>query len=265
MSSVIASNIPSSISHEKLQEFFSFCGSIKAINVVSKGDKTLTYEIQFQLEKALTTALLLNDAELDGVSISVKENSGLAPPSYGESGPAKAVSDNKIQSTTTGDAKYDDINQEEKPKYAIMAQLLALGYQLSDKLIERAIAVDKDKGYTSKFKTFLADLDAKYIHLDQPDSTANRGIERAQSTFNDLATSFNNSSYLSRLAQYFDRAASHPYGVKVHQFYQSLAKDVREVHEEAKRLTELRRERDAKAAGTGAGGASGESTATTGA
>lgn len=249
MSAVIASNIPSSISYEKLQEFFSFCGSIKTINLISKGEKTLSYEIQFQLEKALTTALLLNDAELDGVSISVEEQKGDSPPKYGESGPAKIVTDNKIQdeSTTTGDSKYDDISQEEKPKYAIMAQLLAAGYQVSDNLIERAITVDKEKGYSTKFKSFLADLDSKYIHSDQPDSTANRGINKAQSTFNDLATSFNNSSYLSRLSQYFEKAANHPYGIKINKFYQSLAKDVREVHEEAKRLTELRRAREEQA------------------
>lgn len=246
MSSVIASNIPSSISYEKLQEFFSFCGSIKTINLVSKGEKTLTYEIHFQLEKALTTALLLNDAELNGVSIKVEENKGDAPPKYGESGASKEVSDNKIQdeSTTTGDSKYDDISQEEKPKYAIMAQLLALGYQVSDNLIEKAISFDKEKGYSGKFKSFLADLDAKYIHSSQPDSTANRGIEKAQSTLNDLTNSFNKSSYLSRLSQYFEKAANHPYGIKIHRFYESLAKDVREVHEEAKRLTELRKERD---------------------
>ncbi len=89
----------------------------------------------------------------------------------------------------------------------------------------------------------MADLDAKYIHSSQPDSTANRGVKKAQSTLNDLTTSFNKSSYLSRLSQYFEKAANHPYGIKIHRFYESLGQDVREVHEEAKRLTELRKER----------------------
>lgn len=242
MSAVIASNIPQSVSVEKLQEFFSFCGKIKTINLVLKNEKLGKYEVQFELEKALNTALLLNDAELDGVSIKVEESD--TPPNYAEAGSAKtSVSDNKVQSSTlTGDESYDDISQEEKPKYAIMAQLLSSGYVLSDNLIQKSIEVDNDKGYSAKFKSFLTSLDEKYIHSSQPESTSSKGIAKAQSTLSGLTTSFNQSGYPEKLNYYLQKASSHPYGVKVHDFYQNLAKDVKEVHNEARRLSELKKE-----------------------
>lgn len=258
MSTVIVSNVPQSISNEKLHEFFSFCGKVKSINLIEKTEKTGKYEVQFELEKALHTALLLNEAELDSVPIQVEKSE--TPPDYAAVGNQNASfgGDNKIQSsvlasgdnkdadasTVTGDSEYDDISQEEKPKYAIMAQLLASGYTLSDNLIQKGIDVDKEKGYTSKFKSFLTSLDEKYIHSNKPDSAAGKGISKAQSTFGDLAKSFNESGYQKKWNQYLEKASNHPYGVKVHDFYKNLAEDAKEVHLEAKRLSELKKERE---------------------
>lgn len=39
MSTVIVSNVPQSISNEKLHEFFSFCGKVKSINLIEKRKK----------------------------------------------------------------------------------------------------------------------------------------------------------------------------------------------------------------------------------
>lgn len=260
MSTVIVSKVPQTISDQKLHEFFSFCGIVKSINLIEKTDKLGKYEVQFELEKALNTALLLNEAELDGVPILVEKSD--SPPDYSAAAYKNESysGDNKIQSsaaatgdskdsdasTITGDSKYDDIAQEEKPKYAIMAQLLASGYTVSDNLIQKSIDVDKEKGYSSKFKNFLTSLDENYIHSNKPDSTASKGISKAQSTFGSFAKSFNESGYQKKLYHYYEKASNHPYGVKVHGFYKNLANDVRDVHLEAKRLSELKKEQEAE-------------------
>lgn len=240
---IIASNIPQTVTEDKVADFFSFCGKIKSIKQVDSTEKLNKYEIQFELEKAISTATLLNDAELDGGVIKVQQVE--SPPAYteGSSDASKvAAGDNKVQedTTKTGDAIYDDISQEEKPKYAIMAQLLASGYHVSDSLIDKAIKVDNEKGISTKFKEFLGDLDKKYVHLNEPDSTASKGIAKAQSKWSDLTASFNKSSYLQKLTNYFEKASNSPYGAKIHDFYSHLAKDVKDVHNEARRLAALK-------------------------
>lgn len=252
MSSIIASHIPTTISNEKLQEFFGFCGKIKSINLLDKDDKFQKYQITFESPKALSTAVLLNDAELDGVPIIVEEEpKGIVeqpqalhedPPSY-EATEKSAIEDHKIQSnaTLTGDDNYDDITQEEKPKSAILAQLLSQGYNLSDQLIEKSIKFDNEKGYTTKFKSFLNNLDSKYLHLQEPESSASKNLNSISNKFNSLASSFQGSKYQQKLSHYYEKASSHPYGVKVHDFYKNLHKDVIDVHNEAKRLNELKK------------------------
>lgn len=247
MSTINVSHIPTTITTEKLQQFFGFCGTIKSLNLIEKSEKFQKYEIIFESSKAIETALLLNDAELDGVPIVVEEASASnAPPSYDELPDTKEVGDHKVQqgdATYTGDEQYDDIIQEEKPKSAILAQLLAHGYNLSDNLIEKSIKFDQDKGYTTKFKSFIENLDSKYLHTQEPESTANKNISMLSNKFNSLASSFQNSSYQQKLNHYFEKAAQHPYGVKIHDFYKNLAKDVNDVHLEAKRLNELKKEK----------------------
>lgn len=173
MSSVTVSHVSKSVAAPKLKEFFAFCGVIRLVDELGADENGYNkYRVNFELEKALSTALLLNDAELDSVPIVVKEES---LPSYDDlPDKQEGAGDHKIQSlslekadaaTITGDSDYDDILQEEKPKLAILAQLLALGYLLSDDLINRAVKFDNEKGYTTKFKSFLTDLDQKYVVL----------------------------------------------------------------------------------------------------
>lgn len=243
MSTIIASNIPITVSLDKLHEFFSFCGAIKSITPLDKLGMSQEVEVKFESEKALSTALLLNEAELNGTPIHVKEVKKDEPPAYSE-GSHVAESDNKVQDATkTGDETYDDISQEEKPKYAIMAQLLAGGYSLSDKVIEKSIKIDKENGISTKFKDFLTNLDSKYIHSSDPDSSASKNISAAQAKLGELQNSFAQSKYQEKLSSYFQKASNLPYGIKVHDFYKNLANDVKEVHEEALRLKGLKKEK----------------------
>lgn len=249
MSTIIASHIPKTVTSAKLSEFFSFCGKIKTINPIpSTDEKFQSIEVIFASDKAVHTALLLNDAELDGVPIQVTTAPRSGLPLYSSvaaGGASTAVAgDNKAQGddvTHTGDNDYDDVSQEEKPKYAIMAQLLASGYVVSDQLIDKAIETDKEKGYSSKFKSFLDGLDSKYIHSKEPRSTANKTVEQASSKLSEWTDAFNKSSYKHTLDHYYDQAANHPYGKKVAEFYRTLAKDALAVHTEAKRLADLKK------------------------
>lgn len=246
MSSVTVSHVPNSVSAAKLQEFFAFCGLIESVKPLGPdGDGFSAYRVSFTLEKALSTALLLNEAELDNVEINVSEDS--LPP-YSASSNATGVSenkeytDNKVQhdSISTGDLSYDDVPQEEKPKLAIFAQILASGYNLSDKVIDKAVTIDQRNGFSTKFKNFLTNLDSKYFHTDDPQSSSAQGIEKAQNLLNSLSETFQKLKYLQALQGYFDKASSSPYGAKVHSFYKQVSKEVKDVHEEAKRLNLLR-------------------------
>lgn len=250
MSSVTVSHVSTSVSPAQLKEFFAFCGVIRLVDALGKDESGYNkFQVNFELEKALSTAMLLNDAELDLVAISVKDEN---PPSYADLSEKKEVAgDNKIQTlepqdktdaaTITGDSEYDDILQEEKPKLAILAQLLALGYSLSDDLISRAVRFDNEKGYTSKFKFFLTDLDQKYVGSQEPGTHANRGINKALEQLNSLHQSFKGLSYHQKLQHYFEKAQASPYGARVAEFYKLLSKEVQDVHREATRLYELKK------------------------
>lgn len=252
MSTILVSKIPTSVTQSKLENFFSFCGHVNSITKVpSKDANSNTYEIHFESPKALSTALLLNEAELDGTPIEVSEKEldtratpHAPPPTYSE-GHDLNKSDDDAALKKTGDGNYDDISQEEKPKYAIMAQLLANGYIVSDKVISSAIQVDQKNGYSSTFKSFLSSLDEKYIHSQEPGTIANKNLQTAQGTLESAKTSIFNS-----LSHYFEKASATPYGVKISEFYQGFAKDVQDVHKEATRLVELKKGETDSASGS---------------
>jgi hypothetical protein len=258
MSTIIVSHIPNSVTTEKLENFFGFCGQVVSItSIPDQSQVSKSYEIHFESPKALSTALLLNEAELDGVPIEVQEKpldtKAAAPPAYTHAESHDKDDDNttnsaakgetgdyKVQhATKTGDVNYDDISQEEKPKYAIMAQLLANGYIISDNVIQSAIKIDEKNGYSTKFKNFISSLDEKYLHSQTPGTTANKNLTTAQDTFTSAQNTL--ASYSKTLAHYFEKASTTPYGIKIHEFYQNFAKDVQDVHKEATRLVELKK------------------------
>lgn len=240
------------MSVSQLYEFFSFCGHINLVDELGLQDGYNTFQINFASPKALSTATLLNDAELEGVPVAVEEVavSGSAVelaatkgidddsslPAYDES-LAVPVSDHKVQ---LGDSSYDDISQEEKPKLAILAQLLASGYKISDDLIARAITLDKNQGISASFKSFLGSLDSKFLHTQDPDSAAGRNISKAQLLLLSLGLQVQNSTYRQKLQHYFDKAAATPYGEKVAEFYNLVLQEVADVHKEATRLAGLK-------------------------
>ena len=247
MSSVIASNIPSDVSPVKVREFFSFCGKITDLKPLDDNGKVKKYEVVFASPKAVSTALLLSDAELENTFIKVEEvpeitegETGLAPEQGGAAAAAAATTttttekDIKEEPVLTGDKTYDEVDQEEKPKYAIFAQLLADGYVISDQVIAKGIEFDKKNGVSSRFNEFITGLDKKYVHSQDPNSKVNQQLQKAQA-------SYEKSGIDQKLRKYFEDATKLPLGLKIHEYYKSFAKDVTDVHQEAVRLANIKK------------------------
>lgn len=229
MPSVIVSQVSPLVSTEKIKELFSFCGAIENVSQIAPGQ----FEVLFQLTKALETALLLNEAELDDSVIFVSTKDSFSEKdALAQSLNAQAYPDN------------EDINQEEKPKLAVLAQLLASGYKISDSLIEKAIAFDKEKGLSQSFLSFINDLDAKYIHTQDPESAALKNMEKANAALGDITTKLNTFANLRDVQNYLDKAAASSSGLRIHQFYKNVTHEIMEVHQEANRLYLLQKEQE---------------------
>ncbi|EMG47942.1 vip1 Protein vip1 [Candida maltosa Xu316] len=234
MSSVIVSNIPSSVSPVKIREFFSFCGKIEDLVPLDDNEKVKKYEVVFASPKAVSTALLLNDAELDNAFIKVEEVPEITDGVKDIKQTTGSDDVKQDDAIVTGDKTYDDVDQEEKPKYAILAQLLADGYVVSDQIIAKGIEFDKKNGVSAKFNEFITNLDKKYVHSQDPNSTVNQQLQKAQA-------SYEKSGIDQKLKKYFSDAVSSPWGVKIHDYYKSFSKDVNDVHQEAVRLANIKR------------------------
>lgn len=53
----------------------------------------------------------------------------------------------------------NSVGQEDKPRTAIVAEILAHGYHVSDEVTSRAIALDNQHGLSDRFKSYLSQLD----------------------------------------------------------------------------------------------------------
>lgn len=220
MSAIIASGIPNTTTDEKVTEFFTFCGKVNSVTVTDKTDTTKTVKVVFENASAVSTAVLLNGAELNGSVIKVSEDPS-APPAYSAppSAPGAAVTP-----PATG-----DIRQEDKPKAAIAAEYLANGYVLSDKLIQKAIDFDGKHGVTNRFKSFLDGIESKY-HIK----------EKKDDFYKEYKVDEKVSKGRQSLDTYLDKLKGQKYGAKVHQFYKDTSKEVKHVHEEARRIADAK-------------------------
>lgn len=252
---IIASGIPSFVTDSKIEEFFSFCGKIKSIKQIDSSSaadsKTKEIQVEFNNSSAVSTALLLNGAELEGGVVSVKS----LDDSNVESTDTKSDLQDSSDSTSAGTSPSPsppvaDIAQEHKPKSTILAEYLAQGYVLSDSLINKAVQFDQKNGISKNFTNFLTGLDKKY-HIQEKNQEINT---QANSTFTDLYNKANTNFDLenklntsrSTLDSYYDKFKNDKIGSKIHQFYTDVATDAKQVHEEAKRLAEAKKQQQAQ-------------------
>ena len=124
----------------------------------------------------------------------------------------------------------DTVSQEDKPRSRIVAEYLAHGYTISDKAIERAIALDKQHGISARFTAALKDFDQRYIQSG----------ERARAADSRFGVTEKATEAWRGMHSYFDRVLDTPTGRQLRSFYETGEKQVLDVHNEARHLADLK-------------------------
>ncbi|KAL1744078.1 hypothetical protein HDZ31DRAFT_39471 [Schizophyllum fasciatum] len=211
---VHVSNLSATTTEETLKNFFSFCGSIKSVD-----HSGTSATIHFEKPSSVKTAVMLNGGTLDGTPIAVTADAE-HPDAHGDH--------------TDG----TPIDQADKPRAAIVAEILAKGYTLSDNILQRAIEVDKQRGISQKFLAYLQNLDktlgAKALG---PEQTISGKVQDTAQAATQQAKAVDEQRGISKTAgSYYERALASPFGQKVLAFYTQASKQVLDIHEEAKRI-----------------------------
>jgi RNA recognition motif-containing protein len=221
---VHVSNIASNTSKSDLSNFFSFCGKITSLSLTpssGKSDSPLSATVTFERESAAKTAVLLDGTPLKESSLSVKAASNIDEIAGSHLG----------QNSDIG--PDGEIPQENKPRSAIFAEYLASGYVLGDAVLERGIELDKKHGLTAKFASYLTSA------LQAFDSRTHAS-DTAKSMDNQYHLTEKAMGAKSSLARYFEKALETGAGNKLRQFYVSSEKQALDIHNEARRLAELK-------------------------
>jgi len=112
--------------------------------------------------------------------------------------------------------------------------MLAQGYSIGDAALEKALSIDKQHGLTTKFYNLLYTLDTK-LHATETAKATDQTyhITEKAAGVTQAAT--------STFSRYFEKFAGTPTGRKVRGFYQEGEKQVLDVHNEARRLADLKK------------------------
>jgi len=224
---VRVSGLATTTTKDILEHFFSFCGKIAGIEGPSDGKA----DISFAKESAAKTALLLSGGSLEGVTIEVTSDD-VEPPKVAQQAHAPA----STAATATSSTEHEPLNQEDKPRSAIVAEILAEGYTLSDSVVQKAIEADKQYGISQRFLSFFNPL------RERVGTQAAPTIQRAETKARELDEKHG----LSLKAhagwiigeKYYFAALNSSIGQKVNSFYTTVAKEIQDIRDEAKRIAE---------------------------
>lgn len=220
MATVHVKGISGQTSEKEVRDFFSFCGKIQSLSVTpesSEAGSSQSASVTFEKETAAKTALLLDNTQLGPAQVHVSAASNLDQISGGKTAGSADETDK------------DDIDQEDKPRSRVAAEMLAHGYNLSDQVIQRALALDQQHGISTRFSKALTDFDAKY-----------KVSERAQQADKSYGVTAKADAGWKGLNSYFEKALGTPTGQRVRAFYEQGQKQVLDVHNEAKHLAALK-------------------------
>ncbi|KAI5197811.1 hypothetical protein E4T42_09607 [Aureobasidium subglaciale] len=212
-------NISAQTSEKEVRDFFSFCGKISNISITPESnasDSVKSATVTFEKESAAKTALLLDNTQLGANQVHVAATATLDQLAGGKLSAADEESS-------------DNISQEDKPRSRIVAEYLAHGYTISDKAIERALALDQQHGVSARFTSSLQQFDAKY-----------QATAKAQGIDQKLGVTDKGAAAWSGLNSYFEKALGTPTGQKLRDFYNQGSKQVLDVHNEARHLANLK-------------------------
>jgi len=210
--------ISSQTTEKEVRDFFSFCGKISSLSVTptsSDASATKSATVTFEKETAAKTALLLDNTQLGSSQVTVKSTSSLG----------------ELAETSKSTEPEDEhgVSQDDKPRSRIVAEYLAHGYVLSDKIIEKALALDQQHGVSTKFTNALTNFDSRY-----------KATDKTKALDDKYAVSSKATSAWNTMGSYFDSALSTPTGQKLRDFYVQGNKQVIDVHNEARHLANLR-------------------------
>jgi len=183
----------------------------------SQDETTKSYAVSFEKETAAKTALLLDNTQLGSNQVNVT-----AATDFEQIAPGKTAGHSE------GDSP-EDIAQEDKPRSRIFAEYLAHGYVLSDKAIEKALALDQQHGVSNRFTQTLQQFDSKY-----------HATEKAQAIDQQYGITQKANQGWRGLSSYFEKAAETPTGQRMRAFYNQGSKQVLDVHNEAVHLAGLK-------------------------
>ncbi|KAK4249684.1 hypothetical protein C7999DRAFT_12460 [Corynascus novoguineensis] len=217
---VYVKNIGAQTEDKEIKDFFSFCGKISSIDITTE-DATKSATVVFEKETAARTALLLNHTQLGGNEITVTGDNISTPPPQ-EPSAATAREGDDVSSVLT---------QEEKPRSRILAEVLAHGYLVADQGLQKAIALDEQHNITSRFVGTLRRLDER-----------TRATDHARAADASYGLSQRASSLLTGLNSYFEKASNTPTGKRIVDFYTTSQRQVQDIHNEARRLADLKKE-----------------------
>ncbi|KAE8453626.1 hypothetical protein EG329_009137 [Mollisiaceae sp. DMI_Dod_QoI] len=210
-------NISSQTSEKEIRDFFSFCGKITSLDV-SKAEPTQNATVTFEKETAAKTALLLDNTQLGATQVHVSSATG-------------SSEDDGSHYKQQTERDSDEITQEEKPRSRIVAEYLAHGYVIGDQAIQRAIELDQKHGVSNRFVQTLTNIDSKYHATD-----------KARSVDNSYGVTARANTFLTGLTSYYEKATNTPTGKKLVDFYTQTSRQVQDIHNEARRLADLKKQ-----------------------
>ena len=196
-----------------------YSGKISNLSITKEAEGTQSAAVTFEKPTAAKTALLLDNTQLGSNLVVVSAAASL-----------DQLSDKGAQAGAHSSTESpDDVDQEDKPRSRILAEYLAHGYTVSDKTIERAIALDSQHGISSRFTSALKNFDDRY-----------KASERAQGLDTKYGVTEKAGASWRGMNSYFEKAMNTPTGQKIRSFYLDGQKQVMDVHQEARRLTDLK-------------------------
>ncbi|CAG8464768.1 8448_t:CDS:2 [Paraglomus occultum] len=220
---IIVSNISSTASEKSVMDFFLFCGKIKEFELIKNvsSDQQTAY-IMFERDTAAKTALMLTNA---------------------------VIGDSQIKVTLADDGSSSDevsehdgyLSQEDKPKAAIFAEILAAGFQLQDHIIERGLQFDAQYGLSNKFKQYLAQLQEQLKVLDDKYKVTELVTSKAVELDQKYHVQDSVKRVASQAQDKANSALSTLTGKRLADIYFSTTKVVSDVHCEARRIANLKR------------------------
>ena len=181
-------------------------------------EATKSATVTFEKETAAKTALLLDSTQLGPAQVHVSSAASL-----------EDIAGSKAAGSADEPKGEHEVEQEDKPRSRIVAEYLAHGYVISDKAIERAIALDNQHGISNRFVKTLQDFDQR-----------TKATQTAQAVDAKYGVSGRADAAWRGMTSYFDKAMGTPTGQRLRQFYMQGNKNVLDVHNEARHLANLK-------------------------